>query len=327
MGTRPLPPHGTYARGNGSPGRRPACACPPCRDARRQTRKRLKVARELGKGARIDATAAREHLHKLRATMSWAQIQAITGCDIGGLYRLSTGQRTVINRSTQDRLLAVRPGAEPSDGMYFDATGPRRRLQALAVLGYSRRELAERTGSAEARLAKIAGGKQPTVRYTLVRRINRVYDELSQTPAPPRPSRIQVVRHARNSGWAPPAAWDDDTIDNPDAHPEWTGYCGTDRGWWTHKLQRIPVCPRCETAHTEWREQHKNLPQDERFRAVGRARAEASSREADLAHDAREIKRLTGADDEQTAARLGVTRQHLQQALRRNPEADYQAAA
>lgn len=47
--------------------------------------------------------------------------------------------------------------------------------------------------------------------------------------------------------------------------------------------------------------------------------AAAASREADLAHDGRELLRH-GADTEQAAERLGVTRNHLQQALLRHPD-------
>jgi predicted DNA-binding protein (UPF0251 family) len=53
----------------------------------------------------------------------------------------------------------------------------------------------------------------------------------------------------------------------------------------------------------------------ERFRA----RAAATTREADLAHDARELMRVCGLTTEQAAERLDVTRPHLHQALKRHP--------
>ncbi|MFI8206843.1 hypothetical protein [Streptomyces sp. NPDC085937] len=323
---KPLPPHGTYARGNGSPGRRPPCPCPPCREAKLKTRKRLNVARQLGRAARVDATAAREHLHKLRVTMSWSQIQATTGCDDRGLQLLISGQRTEINRTTQDKILAVAPGAEPSPGMYIDATGPRRRLQALSAIGYSGRQIAQRIGTAEARIQKIASGVQPTVRYGLVRRINSLYDQLSQTPAPAGRSRTRVIRHALDNHYAPPGTWDDDTIDDPNAHPEWTGHCGTDRGWWIHQNQQLPTCARCEQAHQAWLAAHAHLDNRAFNQAKFRARAEASQREAALAADARELLSLN-VHIEQAAERLGVTKNHLQQAMKRHPAAATELAA
>jgi hypothetical protein len=130
---------------------------------------------------------------------------------------------------------------------------------------------------------------------------------------------------ARAHGWAPPGAWDDDTIDDPTAHPEWTGHCGTDRGWWLHRLEDIPVCPSCEAAHAQWKAERAHLSHNERWSELGQARAQARTREADLATDARELMRY-GADYEQAAGRLGVTRQHLQQALIRHPETEKAAA-
>ncbi|WP_416477068.1 hypothetical protein [Streptomyces sp. LKA04] len=323
---KPLPAHGTYARGNGSPGRRPPCPCPPCREAKLKTRKRLTVARQLGRAARVDAGLALEHLHKLRVTMSWSQIQDATGCDNRGLQLLISGKRTEINRTTQDKILAVPPGAEPSAGMYIDATGPRRRLQALSALGYSGRHIADRIGTSEVRIHKIANGSQPTVRYGLVRRIKHLYDELSQTPAPAGRSRTRVIRHAHSNGWAPPVAWDDDTIDDPKAHPELTGCCGTDRGWWTHTNNSIPMCPPCETAHAAWLAERSDLPPRERWRQLALAKGAASNRGANLAHDARELLGH-GVGIEQAAERLGVTRQHLQQELLRHPVAETELAA
>ncbi|WP_055693753.1 hypothetical protein [Streptomyces prasinopilosus] len=322
---KPLPPHGTYARGNGSPGRRPPCPCPPCREAKLKTRKRLNVARQLGRAARVDATPALEHLRKLRVTMSWSQIQAATGCDDRGLQLLISGQRTEINRTTQDKILAVAPGAEPSPGMYIDATGPRRRLQALSMLGYSGRHIAILLATSEKRVHTIANGSQPSVRYGLVRRINDLYDQLSQTPAPAGRSRTRVIRHALDNRWAPPSAWDDDTIDDPTAVPDWTGYCGTDRGWWLHRLEKIPACPACETAHTQWKAERAHLTHNERWAELGKARTQARTREADLAADARELLAYDVGID-QAAERLGVTRQHLQQAMLRHPAAEAVAA-
>src|SRR5690606_31398529 len=42
--------------------------------------------------------------------------------------------------------------------------------------------------------------------------------------------------------------WDPDTIDDPDAYPEWTGACGTHRGRLIHKREGTPVCGPCKAA-------------------------------------------------------------------------------
>lgn len=56
---------------------------------------------------------------------------------------------------------------------------------------------------------------------------------------------------ARRQRWAPTWAWDGDTLDDPDASPEWTGACGTAEGYRIHIRETIfegnplPLCDRC----------------------------------------------------------------------------------
>jgi hypothetical protein len=94
--------------------------------------------------------------------------------------------------------------------LLVDATGTRRRLQALIAIGWPRRALAERLGTRPANILR-----QRRVRAGTARRVARVYDQLSMTPGPdPR-----CAEAARRRGWAPPLAWDDDQIDDPRAQP------------------------------------------------------------------------------------------------------------
>lgn len=315
MTTKPLPAHGTYARANGCPGYREPCKCDPCHKELRRVRKLHNVNRQLGRPGLVDATPAREHLQTLLQQMTWEQIFTASGCDSRNLQLVADGRRTQIRRSTLTQILAVQP-APTARGKYVDATGTRRRIQALRAIGYSAKAIAKAAGSAEARMQLISSGAQPTVRHWLAEKINTVFVELHDTPAPASCSATMTRNHAKAQGWAPPAAWDD--IDDPAAVPDWTGYCGTDRGWWTHRRQNLPMCPRCERAHARWYAERADLDPQARNQEMFRARAEASQREADLAHDARELFRY-GVDIEQAAARLGVTRQHLHQVLKRHP--------
>ncbi|MER6492640.1 hypothetical protein [Streptomyces griseorubiginosus] len=328
--TKTLPAHGTYARGNGAPGYRKPCKCVPCYKAMRRARKQYAVNRQLGRPGLVDAAPARQHLQLLQLTMTWGQICEASECQADNLRSIAAGRHTQIRRETHNRIMAVKAQA-PAPGKYVDATGLRRRLQALRAIGWSAQILAAKAGSAEARIQRICAGEQPTVRQVLAEKILKLYAELSQTPAPAGRSATRAKNHAIANGWAPPVAWDDDTIDDPAAQPELTGHCGSDRGYWMHRNQKLPVCPRCEQAHTDWLTERAHLTPQQLNQERFRARAAAASREADLAHDARELMRL-GADYEQAAARLDVTRQHLQQALLRHPETapqqdDMEAAA
>ncbi len=314
-----LPPHGTYARGNGAPGYREPCKCDPCYKAMRRGRKKYTVNRNLGRPGLIDATSARQRLNQLTRTMTWGQICDATGCEPRNLQLIADGRRTQIRRGTHDRIMAV-TAQPPAPGKYVDSTGLCRRLRALRAIGWSAQILAEKASSAEVRIQLICSGTQPTVRQVLAEKILKLYAELSQTPAPAGRSATRAKNHAAANGWAPPAAWDDDRIDDPEAHPEWTGACGTDHGWWMHKVNELPPCPRCDEAHAAWIAERKHLPANERVRQLCYAKGAASQRGATLAADARELMRITGQDVEQIATRLGVTKAHLYQELLRHPE-------
>lgn len=219
MTARPIPPHGTYARANGSPGRRAACRCTPCRDEWLRTRKRYHVNRQLGRPAEIDATPARQHLAHLRKTMTWAQIADASQVEPRTLQLLGAGRQQVIRRGTLARIKAVKPLPPSAPGHYLDATGCRRRLQALRVLGYSAKALAEVVGTAETRIHLICSGSQPTVRFLLASRIFAAYENLSAAPAPEGRSSTMARRCAEANGWLGPAWWDASEIDDPDFVP------------------------------------------------------------------------------------------------------------
>jgi len=313
---RPIPPHGTYARGNGSPGYRKPCPCQPCLNARRRGKKRNTVQRQLGRPGTVDAAQAQARLLTLNKTTGWNDLAAAIGGSAANLRDIAAGRRTTIRRATHNKIMAL--AVQPSGGQYIEATGSRRRIHALRAIGWSTSVIAKHARTSDVRIQLISNG-QATVRHSLTVKIREAYDTLSlQTPVGRDVTRVKNT--ATRNGWAPPGAWDDDCIDDPAAVPDWTGYCGTDRGYWMHRNQQLPMCARCETAHEAWLTERAELTARQLNQEKFRARAAAASREADLAADARELMRY-GTGIEQAAARLKVTRQHLQQALLRSPEA------
>lgn len=324
MTAKPLPPHGTYARANGSHGRRGPCNCEPCRPVRLRVRKRNKVNRELGRPSRVPAGPAAAHLKALNDTMTWPQIGALAGCDFGNLREIANGHVPIILLSTHDKILAVQL-QPPAPGKTIDAVGTTRRVQALRALGYSPAFIAKAFGFSETHVRQLSRGDQPTVRHRIAVKVAKVFAELAATPAPRSTSATMSRNYATAHGWAPPGAWDD--IDDPNAIPEWTGHCGTDRGWWKHTVDAIPACPRCETAHAAWLAERRDLPAAERFRQLSLAKAAASQRGANLAHDARELMRVSGLSREQAAARLGVHKTYVDQAMKAHPQDGQELAA
>lgn len=96
------------------------------------------------------------------------------------------------------------------------AVGATRRVQALVALGWPQVELCRRTGISRGAMSHIARGNVARTSRVRARLIAELYEQLSMTPGPSQHAR----EHAAARGWAPPLAWDDDTIDEPDARPD-----------------------------------------------------------------------------------------------------------
>lgn len=96
----------------------------------------------------------------------------------------------------------------------IDATGTARRLRALVAIGWTFDDLAHQLGYAsKGSLRNITARRY--VSPATEKRVRALYDRLSMTHGPS--SRSRAI--ARGRGWAPPLAWDDDSIDDPAAEP------------------------------------------------------------------------------------------------------------
>jgi hypothetical protein len=289
------------------------------------------VSSNPAKGPLVDAEPVRRHVRNLMsAGVSVVRIANHAGISFavvsGLLYTRGPdrGPAQKIRLANAQRIFSVR--AENLVAYYVDPTGTRRRLQALTANGWPQLRLGPHIGRHPVYVNALF--TQPRIYGVTAVAVAAAYDRLwNQDPRQHgvKEGTYKRIRGlARANGWAPPGAWDDDTIDDPNAHPDWTGHCGTDRGWWIHSLEKIPHCQPCETAHQQWKTERAHLDSRTRWSELGRARGAAATREADLAADGRELLRY-GAGIEQAAARLGVTKNHLQQAMKRNPETELAA--
>ncbi|WP_372733589.1 hypothetical protein [Nocardioides sp.] len=96
------------------------------------------------------------------------------------------------------------------------AIGVHRRIQALHRLGWSGTALSKHAGHTQFWVQQIL--KQDRVTQATAAKIVALYDELSMTWCTDTwASRTAAAARAR--GWAPPLAWDDEDLDNPDATP------------------------------------------------------------------------------------------------------------
>lgn len=321
---KPLPPHGTPSRARGRFHDGIArCSCRPCRDAENRYNKRRRFLTATGQSLTTDAEPVTQHLRQIFASgAGWEQTATAAACSKATLSKLLHGQQPKIRRALAERLLSIPVEAVAHERVPASATGSIRKVRALMAIGHPCTRIRQEAGLDRTVICQLVNAQTESVLASTTHKVNSAYRRLSEQSGPSVRNRNRALREH----WAPPAAWDDDTIDNPAAHPEWTGYCGTDRGYWTHRSQQLPMCDRCATAHQEWLAERAELDNQERNRQQFAARAAASHREADLADDTRELMRISGLDYQQAADRLGVTRQHLQQALVRHPEPLKEAA-
>lgn len=91
-----------------------------------------------------------------------------------------------------------------------DATGTRRRIQALCAAGWPMDEIGARIGVAGRDAVFLLTRRRWAYRSTAAR-VAAVYEQLADTPGPSKRSSTL----ARSRGWLPPLWWDDDTIDDP----------------------------------------------------------------------------------------------------------------
>ena len=210
-----IPEHGTYSRYI-----KHACRCEPCRDAGRTYRRRLGYDRVNGISRRIDATQTRVHAQRLIAR-GWnqKQIAAASGLNTASVSEVVTGKYATVHRDTAAAILGITLTQQPPiPRLVVDATGTRRRLQALMVLGHTMAGVARRIGVGAPSLQQTADGRWNAIRATTAAKVARVYRQLSTAPAPATPWSEKARNHAMAHGWHGPMAWDD--IDDPACVPD-----------------------------------------------------------------------------------------------------------
>ncbi|WP_327377966.1 hypothetical protein OG393_30815 [Streptomyces sp. NBC_01216] len=246
--------HGTYAKY-----KLDHCRCYPCCAAVSRYGRNRRQAIAYGRWQPyVDAEAVRQHVRALgEFGIGWKRAAHLAGLSVSVVGKLLYGARRgmapskVVRSRTAMLLLAVEPTLDNLGSVVpVDATGTRRRLQALVAAGWPQARLATRLGMGPSNFARTFQRDQVTVRT--VRLTRSVYEELWN--ADPRAHGVdnqayaRAKNHAAANGWAPAGAWDDDRIDDPAAFPDWTGMCGTPEGHREHRRVGIRSCQPCRDA-------------------------------------------------------------------------------
>lgn len=213
------------------------CRCHPCADANTAYERQRSRRHAYGRWDHwVDAEPVREHVKNLqRQGLGLKQIVRLSGYSQGAITRLMYGRlanetnrrdepTSRIRRDSADAILAVRATMDTlAPGQVIDIAGTARRLQALMANGWSQTKLAHRLGYEVRNFNHLVHGKRQ-VTVASARRVRDLYEELWDQ-VPPRETRgdlgayTRTLRYAQARGWVPPLAWDDDTIDDPNAQP------------------------------------------------------------------------------------------------------------
>lgn len=175
-----------------------------------------------------------QHIEALIAAgMTIATIATTAGVSRGTITNVRTGRTTQMFGEGAAAVLRIpMPAFRPVLLGNLPALGTQRRLRALLAIGYPMMRQQTICGIEDTVLHYIAFAgqkapkgqriKSPTQRgvtATTAAAVARMYDRCSHRPLP----RDKFTQRARNQaaerGWYPPQAWDETTIDDPDATP------------------------------------------------------------------------------------------------------------
>ncbi|MEW2266916.1 hypothetical protein [Streptomyces sp. NPDC047868] len=199
------------------------CKLSQCLKARHNKQKRNKFLRDTGRPGLVQPTRAAAHLAKFRlAGFSDNEILAVVPVARNTFYRVMRGEP--LTRGSEQKILSVPAPAATGDVRTLatvGVTGTHRRLRALVWLGWPPRVLEDRLGVHVGWIDRSFQRKRIT--QAMEARTVALYDQLWRVR--PDTSGVQKEKveearsYARARQWQGPLAWDDDTIDDPNAHP------------------------------------------------------------------------------------------------------------
>lgn len=223
-------------------------------DTRRARDRRNHYLRKTGRGGLVDPTEMRariRHWHYLGVTFE--RMSQRTGLESSLLRKQYRGGHF---EQAQWRTEQAVLGAEftEEDFEYPFAVGTRRRLQALVAKGFTQAFLAETSGWEHTYLNQFTNSRRVRTTPEVKARVLKLWDKLIDTDpldvlAPRAVAYARTVARKRN--YPPANCWDDDTIDDPEAAPQWTGACGTPEGRAIHRREGIPMCSACRSPRDE----------------------------------------------------------------------------
>lgn len=210
-------------------------------------RTHIRTLQACGMGTRAIASAA--HIGRMRLVVI-----------VNGRIERGTPPQEKVRPAIAAAILAVEPTLENlAPSTLISPLGTIRRVRALVAVGWPQHHLAAHLGMTPGNFSQLLQREHVLVRRALA--VQAMYDDLwNVDPAEHGATTAGITRarrHAAANGWAPVAAWDDDTIDDPAAFPNWTGRCGTPEGAADHYNWQIPACRPCLDARAKQKREQR----------------------------------------------------------------------
>lgn len=191
------------------------CRCLPCTRAATRADTERRLDRLAGRPRQIPAGPAARHALALKDRgLTLAQIGRAAGLEASTIRRLISGQRSILAVNAA-KVLAVPLNVRVSLGD-VPALGATRRIRALYALGHLNWRIAEEAGVSRDAVCRLASGDWPTIKVAMDDGVRAAYDRLSMQTG----TSWKTRKLAERNGWAPPLAWDDDALDDPNAVPQ-----------------------------------------------------------------------------------------------------------
>lgn len=184
----------------------------------------VQYARDRASGRRryVDAGPTRDKLRRfVDANVPYRAISRASGLSDTAVGNIVDGRNTHVQRATAERVDALTLSAiyERAHGT-VPSIGVQRRVRALMALGWPKQDL-EAAGIPSAQLVTRPRSQVSVEGW---RQVREVYEELSMTLGPSELTRSRAIAR----GYPPPLAWDDDTLDDPQATPHQGTTSGVD---------------------------------------------------------------------------------------------------
>jgi lambda repressor-like predicted transcriptional regulator len=178
--------------------------------ARRE--KAARIRRSKGIPGYLSAHPVIQHIHTLKKR-GWTNPEIADTADVDRrtIHNVLHGEVATVHQRTARAILALRPDDAPNR---VPAIGTRRRLEALAVMGWPMAHIGAEAGIRGTQVTEIVVGRRKRIPREQAQAVERIFRERALKAGPSKRTRTIALRN----GWVTALAWDD--IDNPDEKPQ-----------------------------------------------------------------------------------------------------------